>query len=377
MKQKAVFLDRDDTLIEDPGYISHPSQVKLLPGVSEALIELRKIGYLLVVTTNQSAIARGMVTEDGLAQIHHHLEMLLGNEGAHLDRIYYCPFHPNGVVPEYRKESDLRKPSPGMILKAAAEMEIDLERSWTVGNSYRDIEAGIRAGCKTILIRSAARPVAGTPSDPTPFQKAVNIKEAVNIIKMYDRQHHVAVESKEEPVRPTLTAEPSVQSSMTPARPAAAVAVASGALTETSEKRMTPTALPKAPPAEVKAVEEPAAQTDPLAVETAHAEVTHPHPAAGPGERSTPHAGNRTEALLEEILRQLRASRRESLFDEFSFWKFLSGVLQVVVIFCLLMSLYFLLGQTPPNMDAVHLSVQYAMVVQLMVVAFFLMRDRK
>jgi len=366
MKHKAVFLDRDDTLIEDPGYISHPSQVKLLPGVSEALIELRKIGYLLVVTTNQSAIARGMVTEDGLAQIHHHLEKLLGNEGAHLDRIYYCPFHPNGVVPEYRKESDLRKPSPGMMVKAAAEMEIDLERSWTVGNSYRDIEAGIRAGCKTILIRSAARPVAGTPSDPTPFQKAVNIKEAVNIIKMYDRQHHVAVESNEEPVRPTLTAEPSVQSSMTPARPAAPQT-----LKDSAEKRMTPTA------AEVKPVEEPMPQTAMAAVETGAAEVPRSHPAAESGERSTPHAGNRTEALLEEILRQLRASRRESLFDEFSFWKFLSGVLQVVVLFCLLMSLYFLLGQTPPKMEAVHLSVQYAIVVQLMVVAFFLMRDRK
>jgi D-glycero-D-manno-heptose 1,7-bisphosphate phosphatase len=361
MKQKAVFLDRDDTLIEDPGYISHPSQVKLLPGVSEALIELHKLGYLLVVTTNQSAIARGMVTEDGLAQIHHHLEKLLGNEGAHLDRIYYCPFHPNGVVPEYRKESDLRKPSPGMILKAAAEMEIDLERSWTVGNSYRDIEAGIRAGCKTILIRSAARPVAGTPSDPTPFQKAVNIKEAVNIIKMYDRQHHVAVESKEEPVRPTLTAEPSVQSSMTPGRTAAPQA-----LKDSAEKRMSPTAAP----VEVKPVEEPVAQPVPAAVEA-------PHPAAEPTERAAPHAGNRTEALLEEILRQLRASRRESLFDEFSFWKFLSGILQVVVIFCLFMSLYFLLGQSPPKMDAVHLSVQYAIVVQLMVVAFFLMRDRK
>ena len=374
MKQKAVFLDRDDTLIEDPGYISHPSQVKLLPGVSEALIELHKLGYLLVVTTNQSAIARGMVTEDGLAQIHHHLEMLLGNEGAHLDRIYYCPFHPNGVVPEYRKESDLRKPSPGMILKAAAEMDIDLEQSWTVGNSYRDIEAGIRAGCKTILIRSAARPVVGSPSDPTPFQKAVNIKEAVNIIKMYDRQHHVAVEAKEEPVRPAA-AEPSVQSSMTPIRSMVPAAAGSAAMKDPAEKRMTPTTPPKKAAEEIKPVKEPAPQPAPAAVETAAEDVSHP--AAETAERSTPHAGNRTEALLEEILRQLRASRRESLFDEFSFWKFLSGVLQVVVIFCLLLSLYFLLGQTPPKMDAVHLSVQYAIVVQLMVVAFFLMRDRK
>lgn len=101
------------------------------------------------------------------------------------------------------------------------------------------------------------------------------------------------------------------------------------------------------------------------------------HPTETGAKEGLSSTGNRTEALLEEILRQLRASRRESLFDEFSFWKFLSGVLQVVVVFCLLLSLYFLLGQTPPKMEAVHLSVQYAMVVQLMVVAFFLMRDRK
>lgn len=370
MKNKAVFLDRDDTLIEDPGYISHPSQVKLLPGVSESLIELHKLGYLLVVTTNQSAVARGMVTEDGLAKIHHQLEMLLGNEGAHLDRIYYCPFHPNGVVPEYRKESDLRKPSPGMILKAAEEMEIDLERSWAVGNSYRDIEAGVRAGCKTILIRSAARPVTGTASDPTPFQTAVNIKEAVNIIKMYDRQHHVGGDSREEGSRSVLAAA-AVQSSMTPTRAAVPVAPATGNEPDAAEKRMTPTAPSKPKVPEVQPAEEAKASVN-QKIQTQEAR----HASAEAPEASET-AGNRTEALLEEILRQLRASRRESLFDEFSFWKFLSGVLQVVVVFCLLLSLYFLLGQTPPKMDAVHLSVQYAMVVQLMVVAFFLMRDRK
>lgn len=371
MKNKAVFLDRDDTLIEDPGYISHPSQVKLLPGVGESLIELHKLGYLLVVTTNQSAVARGMVTEDGLAKIHHQLEMLLGNEGAHLDKIYYCPFHPNGVVPEYRKESDLRKPSPGMILKAAEEMEIDLERSWALGNSYRDIEAGVRAGCKTILIRSAARPMTGTASDPTPFQTAVNIKEAVNIIKMYDRQHHVGGESREEANRSAVAASPTVQSSMTPTRAAVPAAPATVTEPDAAEKRMTPTAPSKPKVPEVKLAEEEKASAN---QEIQTPDIRHT-PVEAPETSGT--AGNRTEALLEEILRQLRASRRESLFDEFSFWKFLSGVLQVVVVFCLLLSLYFLLGRTPPKMEAVHLSVQYAMVVQLMVVAFFLMRDRK
>jgi len=151
MSNKAVFLDRDNTLIEDPGYINHPDQVKLLEGVAEALIELKAMGYKLIVVSNQSAVARGIVTEKVLAQIHDRLKQLLAERGAYLDRIYYCPYHPDGVVPKYRKESDWRKPNPGMLLTAADQMDIDLNQSWMIGNSSRDIEAGLRAGCKTIL----------------------------------------------------------------------------------------------------------------------------------------------------------------------------------------------------------------------------------
>jgi len=150
MSNKAVFLDRDNTLIEDPGYINHPDQVKLLEGVAEALIELKALGYKLIVVSNQSAVARGIVTEKVLAQIHDRLKQLLAERGAYLDRIYYCPYHPDGVVPKYRKESDWRKPNPGMLLTAADQMDIDLNQSWMIGNSSRDIEAGLRAGCKTI-----------------------------------------------------------------------------------------------------------------------------------------------------------------------------------------------------------------------------------
>ena len=95
MANKAVFLDRDNTLIEDPGYISHPDQVKLLEGVPEALSELRRMGYKLIVVSNQSAVARGIITEEVLAQIHEHLEELLTRQGAVLDKIYYCPDHPD------------------------------------------------------------------------------------------------------------------------------------------------------------------------------------------------------------------------------------------------------------------------------------------
>ena len=134
MSHPAIFLDRDDTLIEDPGYINNPGQVHLLPHAAETLIELRRLGYRLVVVTNQSAVARGIVTEEGLAEIHDRLIELLHREGAGVDAIYYCPYHPNGIVPEYRRDSDLRKPNPGMLLLAADEMDLDLERSWMLGN---------------------------------------------------------------------------------------------------------------------------------------------------------------------------------------------------------------------------------------------------
>ena len=126
MANKAVLLDRDDTLIEDPGYINHPSQVKLLDGVAESLAELRAMGYKLVVVSNQSGGARGIGTEQVLGEIHDRLKTLLAEKGAYLDAIYYCPYHPDGIVPKYRKESDLRKPGPGMILQAAQEMDLDL-----------------------------------------------------------------------------------------------------------------------------------------------------------------------------------------------------------------------------------------------------------
>ena len=187
MSDKAIFLDRDDTLIKDPGYINSPEQVKLLGGVAAALIDLKALGYKLVVVTNQSAVARGIITEKVLGEIHNRLEQLLAEKKAFLDRIYYCPYHPDGAVKKYRKESDFRKPNPGMLLKAAVEMDIDLGRSWCVGNSISDMETGLRAGCKTILIDLPSHQQQLEPGQPRPHYKAVNIKEVVNIIKKHHR----------------------------------------------------------------------------------------------------------------------------------------------------------------------------------------------
>ena len=126
MSDKAIFFDRDDTLIEDPGYISSPEQVKLLTGVPGALIELKALGYKLVVVTNQSAVARGIVTEKVLGDIHNRLKQLLAEKNAFLDEIYYCPYHPKGVVKKYHQDSEFRKPNPGMLLKAAEENGVEM-----------------------------------------------------------------------------------------------------------------------------------------------------------------------------------------------------------------------------------------------------------
>ena len=154
MGKPAVFLDRDHTVIEDPGYLSNAGAVKLLPGVEHAIRSLAQAGYKIVVVTNQSGVARGMLSEETLDVIHAEMRRQLAAGGAHVDAVYHCPYHPDGNVEQYAIESDMRKPRPGMLLKAAEDMDIDLAESWMVGDSARDVEAGQRAGCRTIRLRT-------------------------------------------------------------------------------------------------------------------------------------------------------------------------------------------------------------------------------
>jgi len=155
-KQKAIFLDRDGTLNKYVGFLRSPEEMELLPGVEEAVAAINSSDYLAVVVTNQPVIARGEVTFEELAEIHNKLETLLGNQGAYLDKIYLCPHHPDrgydGERAEYKVVCDCRKPKPGMLLQAAKELNIDLEASWMVGDSERDVQAGKSAGCRTALI---------------------------------------------------------------------------------------------------------------------------------------------------------------------------------------------------------------------------------
>ena len=322
MPNKAIFLDRDDTLIEDPGYINHPDQVKLLDGVAEALIELKRMEYKLIVVSNQSAVAHGIVTEKVIGEIHNRLKQLLAEKGAFLDQIYYCPYHPDGAIGKYRKESDCRKPNPGMLLAAADEMDIDLSQSWSIGNSARDVEAGLRAGCKTILINRSSHHKQSEPSlllaGTNPHYKSVNIKEAVNIIK----KHH--------------------RSSGKPA----------------DQIQSAPTGQTQPP---LQAVEQP-----------------HGSEPAEPGQVPSDQnaAGKRTEQLLSSILEQLKSVQRANMFGEFSIMRLMAGIMQIIVLFCLLITIWFLMSPTRQD-NLVFIALGFAILFQLMSLTFYIMQGRK
>jgi len=154
--QKAIFLDRDGTINKHIGFLRKPEELELLPGVAEAIKKINSSGYLAIVITNQPVIARGEVTVEELQVIHNKLETLLGKEGAYIDGLYYCPHHPDkgfaGEVEALKINCDCRKPKPGLILRAAEDFNIDLNRSWMIGDEGRDIGCGKNAGCKTALI---------------------------------------------------------------------------------------------------------------------------------------------------------------------------------------------------------------------------------
>lgn len=155
-KQKVVFLDRDGTINKYVGFLRNIDDFEMIDGVAEAIRKINESGYLAIVVTNQPVIARGEVSFEELNEIHNKMETLLGQAGAYLDGIYFCPHHPHkgyeGECPELKIECECRKPKSGMLLKAAEDYNIDLKNSWMIGDNENDVKAGINAGCKTVLI---------------------------------------------------------------------------------------------------------------------------------------------------------------------------------------------------------------------------------
>lgn len=149
---RAVFLDKDGTLIDDIPYNVDPALLTLARNAGPALRLLRALGYRLYVVSNQSGVARGLFDEAALAPLFTRLEALLADEGVTLDGMFWCPHHPQGVIAPYALECVCRKPRPGMLLRAAARDGVCLAASWMVGDILDDVEAGRRAGCRTALI---------------------------------------------------------------------------------------------------------------------------------------------------------------------------------------------------------------------------------
>lgn len=151
-KNRAVFLDRDGVINKEVHHLHRKEELELLPGAGKAIWRLNNSPYKVIVVTNQSVVARGMCSEDKLEEIHEELESMLETKGAHLDGIYFCPHHPEGKVEKYSRVCGCRKPAIGLLEQARSDFNLDLERSFLVGDSTSDIKAGSDAECSTILV---------------------------------------------------------------------------------------------------------------------------------------------------------------------------------------------------------------------------------
>jgi D-glycero-D-manno-heptose 1,7-bisphosphate phosphatase len=184
MKRWGVFLDRDGVINEEVNYLSNPELLRPLPGAAQAIRELNIRRIPVIVVSNQAGVARGFFSEEVVRGLHERLSALLSKEGAHIDRYYYCPHHPTEGIGSYRIDCECRKPKPGLLLKAGSELGLDLEQSYLVGDNVTDIEAGIRAGVKAILVLTGYGE-SFWRSWPVPFRPqhvAHDLDEAVNWI---------------------------------------------------------------------------------------------------------------------------------------------------------------------------------------------------
>ena len=372
MPSKAVFLDRDNTLIEDSGYLADPDGIRILPGVELALKSLAQAGYLLVVATNQSGIARGLLTEETLQSVHERMLELLTKKGAHIDKIYYCPYFADGTVPEYAIESDLRKPEPGMLLQAADDLDLDLDASWMVGDSSRDIEAGQRAGCRTVRIR--------TPHDDSvadDHQEAFqadytvrNLVEAARVI-LRERGAHAAP-------APRADAEDEAMLRTNGSSVTAAPESATGVLVPPVYAE--PDEAVDAEPVDVVELPEP---DEPIAAADVPELQPPPDPAPPAAERE-PNPAAQAEPdeihavaneVRQEILREVRQMARSQTTEEFSLWRLVGTIVQVLVVPVVGLTLSDLLKAEP---DLARAQVWGTIAVILQVMALTLaMHQRK
>ena len=220
----AVFLDRDQTLIHRSApYDADP--IKVVRGAASAIASLRGLGYKVVVVTNQDCVARGECSEDNVAAIHERInELLSQSTGAEIDRFYFCPYHPGGTVEQYRRDHPWQKPSPGMLLQAAKDLNIDLAKSWMIGDQMIDIEAGAAAGVRTILLNHAVESVGFSPGafDAKSVKPDYIAPTLVDAVKVVAQQRHPEASRSVRTIAASRTPEPSPLKLATSSAPAVA-----------------------------------------------------------------------------------------------------------------------------------------------------------
>jgi len=347
----AVFVDRDNTLIADPGYLRDPDQVRILPGVPDALRRLRAAGFAVVIVTNQSGVARGYFTEDELRAVHERLQEMLAEKGAAVDAIYSCPFLAGreAVVEEYRVDSDLRKPKPGMITKAAAELGLDSAKSWMIGDSARDVQAGRAAGCRTILLGSGATdPEAKSDHTMSDFPAAVDYvlresKRNAEIRSALSTSRGTGVRPVN-PARKDDATPQRIEPPATPSKPPRSTTQTSSPTVPRLSSRETPP--PSRAPltttdTEQKSMTQAAATREtPKASSRPKEDVAEPIQDKRPtDERAVPDPDSPFD-VLEQILDEVRAMRRQRQFADFSFAQLAGAVAQAFAVCAIGFGLY-------------------------------------
>jgi len=359
----AVFLDRDNTIIENDGDLGDPDQVVLFRGTASAIASLRGLGYCAVVVTNQGGVARGKYGEEDVQAVHRRInELIESTSNTRIDRFYYCPYHPTGIVEKYTREHPWRKPQPGMLQAAAEDLELDLSQSWMIGDQLRDIEAGRAAGVRTILLKPDAksRPplkVVGagdSASSVEPEFTAKNLIEAVRIIaqqrrpevhdETWEKHEEHAVDriqqagEKHDELKPAKAdgarAVPIEKRPHRPFKPWGAASSEDDAETEQSGTQVVEVTAP-----EPVAVPAPPPEPEPVATPDPPKPAPEPEaaPAAtmpDPGPPVTETVDVTTEPVLRQILQELRNSRNAA--SEFSYIRMFATVIQMVALVCLI-----------------------------------------
>ncbi|HEY0847306.1 MAG TPA: HAD family hydrolase [Noviherbaspirillum sp.] len=186
---RAIFIDKDGTLVENIPYNVNPSLLELTWQAGHGLQLLQQMGYALIVVTNQPGVAKGLFTEAALDVLHHRLAELLAQYGIVLNGVYTCPHSPEGVINRYSISCTCRKPMPGMLFRAAREHGIDLRQSWMIGDILNDVEAGRRAGCRTVLIDNGNETEWKMSPLRAPHLKAPNLYTAATLIAAMEHGH--------------------------------------------------------------------------------------------------------------------------------------------------------------------------------------------